>query len=167
MYISRRRFGALVVLMGMTACSGPITPSQVVQDVALVANAFNSQLVNLSTLVPANIRTTIQNAIAAMLAAATAFQTAATQSAQQPIVQQIMTDVNAVFGALTGVANIPANIQSLINDVNALLPIIETAVGLIIVGAVRNDWTSNVTAHPTADQARLDLRKMIIMTPPD
>jgi hypothetical protein len=150
--------GAALLFLG--ACTTPVTPSQVASDVALIAQAFAAELPNLSNLVPAAAQTAVTAAITDMQAVVSAFAAADTQNAQQPLVQRIGADINAVFATLPKVS-LPTSIQALVNDINALLPIIELAVGLITVGkmkALALPWAGRVTQVLDAPTARVSLR---------
>lgn len=150
--MNRRQFlsagSALVGAAALAACAttlnphpGPITPASVAQDVTLISSAFAAVVPQLSAVpgVTPAVTQAVNNAVADLQAVAGAIATADTAAAAKPLVVRVEANVNAVVAVLAGLP-LPAPISSVLHAASILLPIIETAVGIIVpAGAASND----------------------------
>jgi len=72
------------------------------------------------------------------------------QAAAQPIIQQIVATFGAVVTALQGLT-LPTTVQNILKAIQILMPVIETAVGILIAGAQPKaadvDWAKEVLAN--------------------
>lgn len=148
---------AFLVAVPLGACS-TITDSgvgKIAQDVNILATGLNgvlTQLGNISILglTPA-IMSTVGSAIASIQALAVSISTATSTAAAQPLVQKIETYVNTVVSALA-VLPLPPAIALALQAASILLPIIETAVGLLVTAKPMLGNAMN------PDEARIILR---------
>ena len=138
--MNRRAFlsttGLAAAGVALAACSQlkGASPQQiatvVVTDAQLVANGLASVLPAVSG-IPANIEQTLSTAAKDAAQAAGDLTTTMTQNVAQPLVQRISGDVSLFAKDLAGFVNNPT-VKSILTDIQVLMPIIVTAVGLFL-----------------------------------
>lgn len=122
--------------LALAACSTGLTAAQIaaqtVTDAKLLANGFSGVLAGLQTLhdIPAASATIVTSALSSALAIAQSISSSMTTAAAQPLVTQIETDFSAALSALS-VVTLPTPISGIIAAIQVVLPLVETAVGLI------------------------------------
>lgn len=151
MHISRRAVlaasvGVLPLLAAGCSALGNLTPASVAQDVNLIAQALPNILAQMKVSVPAIVATALSD----LVAAAQAIASAETTAAAQPIVQRVAADVMAVAAAVLPLVPGGSVVAVAIQAAQALIPAIETAVGLVTT-------VSAVPAAMSASEARLIL----------
>jgi len=132
-------FSALAIAgIGLSACNGLTfnqVTSQVAQDASTIADGLagafsNIQTLNIPGLTPdkvANINLSVQT----LKAAATALQGAMNATSAQATVNQIEAALNAIVSTLAGLP-LPTQIQLPLAAASILLPVIETALNMVI-----------------------------------
>jgi hypothetical protein len=144
MHMNRRTLlaNSSIVAIGLTAvgivgCAG-LTTNQVLSQAAADANAIAQGLKNilpqigaLAGVSPATVAT-VGQAIADIQTVAAAITGATTAGAAQPSVVQLETDLNAIVAALASLTVIPPPISTALMAASILLPLIETAVGMVV-----------------------------------
>lgn len=130
---------AALLMTSVTACTpdGQLSNqavSVVAQDVAIIANGLQGTIpaLNAAGVIPAEKVAGVSQAIANLQALSSALATTASLSAAQPIVQQVELDVNAIVSALVGIKGLPQNVTLALVAAQVLLPVVETAVGMVI-----------------------------------
>lgn len=137
--------------------------STVAQDASLIATGLKGALANLGALnipgLTADKVMTIGLAVAGLQTVATSLLMATTTAVAQPLVQQIETDLNAIVGALAGLP-LPPPISTALQAAAILLPVIETAIGMVLPPTAPATPAARLAASVTmtADQARLILK---------
>ena len=162
---NRRRFltvgGVSAAAILLVGCN--LTPAQVntalsaaASDAQTIAAGLSGAMSSLATLqIPGLTTTTIgkvQTAIAAIVTVANGLSGATSTNTAQPLVQQLEGDVNAVVDALAGLP-LPAEIELPLQAAAVLLPLIETAVGMV-VSQVTSAAKMRATTPMTPAQAR-------------
>lgn len=141
---------------GLAACAGTDQTVKIVAtDVQLIANGLQGILPNLGTLAglsPESLAT-IANALADLQQVASAIAQTSTTAEEKPLVQKVEAYVNTIVSILAAIPLIPPPISTVLQAAAILLPIIETAVGLV----VQNPPRVRGGTPMTADQARLIL----------
>lgn len=130
------------------ATGSPVTPASVTADIVLIANSLAGVLGQVKGVV---VPTAVTDALADLQAVAKAIGAADTVAAAQPLVLRVEADVNAVAGA---VAAIPGPMQIWASDAVILLPVLESAVNLLVPASVG-------AGERTPYQARAELRAMV------
>lgn len=138
--VSRRRLlsasAIIPVAVALNACTG-MTASQVaaqaVSDVKLIASGLAGALPSLGNAagIPAATVAAVGASIVKLQTVADAIGQAASNIDAQPLVQQMETLLNAAVGSLAGLA-LPAPFGPALTAAMALLPVIESIVGLVI-----------------------------------
>ena len=143
---------------GLVACG--VTPSQAAQDVASIAAAFQSSLPQFSSVtgIDASKMGVIGTAVADLQKVAAAFSGADNATAQT-LVGRIEADVNAVVGVAAALPLIPPPINMILMAATVLLPVIETAIGMVVKPQVALRASA---AQMSPDQARLILRGSVV-----
>ncbi len=133
--------------------------AQSVTDVDLIANALESGLPALQILTGANLTavSTVTAEIKSIVAAAAGFVPTVSQATGQNIVRQISTDFGALTQALSGTP-LPPNVQTVLLAVQALLPLIEVAVGLVTASVKAGVQNGAQTGGMTPAAARAVLQ---------
>ena len=162
---NRRRFltvgGVSAAAILLVGCN--LTPAQVntalsaaASDAQTIAAGLSGAMSSLATLkIPGLTATTIgkvQTAIAAIVTVANGLSGATSTNTAQPLVQQLEGDINAVVDALAGLP-LPAEIELPLQAATVLLPLIETAVGMV-VSQVTSAAKMRATTPMTPAQAR-------------
>lgn len=164
MNVSRRTLLAgasafALVLAGCNGTTGNQAVSQVATDVATIATGLQGSLTALgsNTLVAGPTLAKFGNYVADLRSLAAELATAASGSAQQPLVQQVSADINAIIGVLATLPPgvIPPQVQLGLQAALVLLPVIETAVGLVVTPppAVATTVTAPVSTPAGARRA--------------
>ena len=142
MMMSRRALlgaSALVLPFGLAACQESLTtvPSTAVTDLNLMSQALTAQLpllqadgVDAATIAKVQAQVT---AIAGQVATVTITML---EAEAQPVVNQVATDVGAVETAL-GNITLPAAVQKVIAAVEALIPVVQVAVGIAVAAGAQ------------------------------
>lgn len=138
--MKRTTFAALAgaALLALVGCTNGTLNNQAVatvaQDVAIIANGLKGALPALGTAgaIPADKLGAISQAIANLQTVSVTIAAAASTSAALPDVQQVEADVNAIVAALVGVPGLPQNVTLALVAAQVLLPVVETAVGMIV-----------------------------------
>jgi len=109
---------------------------QVVDDAGLIANGIAAEVGPLQTLGVTLTPDTLTKINAGVTAAKNLVAGMAANVAL-PLVQQIVADVNAVVAAVGAAgATVPSSVQNVIGAAEALLPLVELAVGLVVAPKV-------------------------------
>lgn len=119
--------------------TGSVTPAQVSSDISSVANGLKNALPAMAATSGMNtvMMAKIAQAVADVQAVAAGFSTTDTQAAQQSLVTRIMADMQSVTTTLSGLS-LSKTASDILNAINILLPVIETAVGMMVAGATTN-----------------------------
>lgn len=158
--LSRRQIlgsAAVLVLSGCAGGAPSSTLQKAISDAGLIASGLAGAV---KQLVPEGISsnivakatavvTDIQEAVAAMASADSA-------SSAQPLVTRIETDFNALVGVFAGLP-LPPPLGTAIQAAAVLLPVIETAVGLIVSGV-----QASARSAMTPVQARAALMRISV-----
>jgi len=118
----------------LTAC-GALTAQalaqQTVTDLALIDNGLTALSPLLTTSgVPAATLATVQADLVTADTFAKAAETATTTAAAQQPVQQAETYLNTALGLVSGLP-LPPKVAGIVTALNVLMPVIETAVGIV------------------------------------
>lgn len=109
---------------------------QVVTDVNILSNGLTPILPQLAPSVPPDAQARIAVLVAQVQAAVNAIVPGMTAALAQPTVVTIGNAVNAIAAELQTVPGIPTNVRNTVTAAQALLPLIEVAVNMVIpVGA--------------------------------
>lgn len=135
--LSRRRLLAGAALLTLAACANAVqVVDTVAQDAAAIAGGLKGVLPQVGTIVgvPAATVAKVGQYVADIQSAAGAVQAAAGSApGQATAVQQIATAVNGIVGALAAFsAVLPSPVSAALAAASVLLPVIESAVGLVI-----------------------------------
>ena len=125
-------FGA--ALAGCATLQAPGVPAglqQVAQDVALIAQGLGHATLSLPGLIPAGTLATVQKYLAQINQVAELLGQAPTAAAGAPLIQQLEGAINGIVAA-TGTLQLPGKWNDALAAVEALLPVIEVAVGLVV-----------------------------------
>ena len=162
MTITRRRLLSSTALLpvsaalaGCPAFRAPGIPAglqQVAQDVALIAQGLGHATLSLPGLIPAGTLATVQKYLAQINQVAELLGQAPTAVAGAPLIQQLEGAVNGIVAA-TGTLQLPGQWNAALAAVEALLPVIEVAVGLVTPARMARSTM-------TAEQARAVLRSI-------
>jgi hypothetical protein len=137
-------------LKGLTAQG---IAQQVVADAELVANGLAAVVPNLAG-VPAALVTVIENVAKDAVQAANDLSATMTATAAQPLVQRIEADVQVVVKDVAGfVSNV--KVSQIISDIETLLPLVMTAVGLVVPAALAKASSPEDIAAARARLAQL------------
>lgn len=133
------------------------TLAKVVSDVNILATGLKGVLTQLTTTnvlgLTSTVLNTITTAISNIQAIAGAIGQVTSIAATQPLIQKIESYVNTVVAALAALP-LPPAIAMALQAASILLPIIETAVGLLVTAKPMLGSTMN------GDEARIILRGM-------
>ena len=151
--------------LSVTACAGKTVDQVVVTvaaDASTIANGLTGVLAQLGPLastygISGATMALIGTAVAGLQSVATQVSGATTAASAQPMVQKIETYVNTIVSALAGLP-LPPPISTALMAAAILLPVIESAVGLIINSASPGARLSAAAPTMTPDQARLILK---------
>lgn len=112
------------------------TIARVSRDVQLIADGLNGVLKQLATLnIPAltpTLMSTLITAVSGVQGVAASIRSVTDQAAAQALVQKMGTYVNAVVSAIGSIPNLPPQIQTGIAAAAILLPLIETALNMVL-----------------------------------
>lgn len=124
------RYLPLAALLALAACSGgaTVTPAQVANDVSIIGTDLNAALATSGLNTPAPVTA----AVADINAVAKALAGSETMNGMQPLVVRVSDDLNIVIATLDGVPGLPPEISKALGAAEALLPVVETAVGLVV-----------------------------------
>jgi hypothetical protein len=134
MFLNGKTLCTLAAFTILTAC-GAVTAQaiaqQTVTDLALIDNGLTALGPLLTTSgVPTATLSSIQNDLTLADGFAKAAETATTTAAAQSPVSQAETYLNAALGALNGLP-LPPKVAGIVTALNVLMPVIETAVGIV------------------------------------
>ena len=137
--MNRRNFLVIAAAgVPLAACSAAqiakveTVSGQVVNDVNIIANGVAAVLPGLSAIgaVGAGVSNAVGSLVNDAKQAASAVTTAITTVAAQPFVAQVGSDITATVTALKGIA-LPTSISGVLQAAQSLLPVVQTAVGLL------------------------------------
>lgn len=133
---------APAAILAGCATTGSVTTisAQVVSDVNLIANALESELPALQTVIGTNLSAgnTVLEQIKAIVAAAAGFADTISQANAQGIVTQIATDYGALMQTLAPVMGLlPPPIPQVLTAAGILLPVIEIALGMVTTAGAK------------------------------
>lgn len=132
-----------------------ITPAEVGQvvlsDLGLIKNGATGLLAALTSLniLSASTSATVSADLTSIVAFVNTVATGMAQSAAQPIVAQIEATLMSVVTALQGI-NLPTTVEQILAAMQILMPVIETAVGILIKTSAPKvqdvDWARSILA---------------------
>lgn len=135
--MNRRNLLAGVSALALGGCAS-FSTGAIATDVSNLSGGLQGMLVQIGQIglnIPTAIMSAVGTAIASLQKAADAIAATYTTAQALPLVQQVAAYVNAVVAALTTVPSLPSIISGILTAAQAILPIIEAAVGML-VGAV-------------------------------
>lgn len=154
----RRSFIISSSALGLAACQTVDKNVAIVAaDAKIITNGLAGILPQLGALgigIPAEVAT----ALASLQSVADSLGAATTVASAQPLVQKIETYVNTIVGALAAIPLIPPPISLVLQAASILLPVLETAVGLVINSFGASAKMRASARGMSADQARLILQ---------
>lgn len=126
----------LPAALALESCAGqqtvPAVLQQAAQDVALLGNGLSTVVPKLSSLVDAGTVAKAQSWLGTITGAAAQLAQLPTTAAAQPIVQQVESAVNAILGVAAPLLAAVPTVGPILTAAAALLPSIESAVGLAV-----------------------------------
>lgn len=130
----RRKLLAGVSALALGGCAS-FSTGQIASDASNLAAGLQGMMAQLGQLalnIPTTVMSAVGTAITSLQKAADAVAGVYTTASALPLVQQIAGYVNAVVAALSSVPGIPTAIQLILQAAQAILPIIEAAVGMVV-----------------------------------
>lgn len=110
------------------------TVAQVASDVATIVNGLEATVPAIAAAagLSSAAAQAVTTALSSLQTLATSVSNAASTTAQKPLIQQIEADINTIVATAAAIPGLPAEVTLALEAAEALLPVIEAIVGLVV-----------------------------------